>query len=102
MIRGRRYCWLRPLHCLAIVPSRLACRSQMIRSLLLLLATYAAVLREPTIRANAISVAVLCDSSVPELFNVSRLTEVLSRQEETHPGRGKVTSVITFSRQVGR
>ena len=47
---------------------------------LLVLATYAAVLREPAIRANAISVAVLCDSSVPELFNVSRLTEVLSRQ----------------------
>jgi len=69
---------------------------------LLVLATYAAVLRKPAIRANAISVAVLCDSSVPELFNVSQLTEVLSRQEETHPGRGKVTSVITFSRQVGR
>eukprot|EP01046_Picozoa_sp_COSAG06_P023653 COSAG06_NODE_1888_length_8136_cov_87.834889_10_plen_52_part_00 len=42
---------------------------------LLVLATYAAVL--PAMRANAISVAVLCDSSVPELFNVSRLTEVL-------------------------
>jgi hypothetical protein len=47
----------------------------MTRSLLLL-----AMLREPAIRANAMSVAVLCDSSVPELFNVSRLTEVLSRQ----------------------